>query len=94
MTCGNMQKMKRRLKKKHQRLLDERAEQDRRSRSFIARDFVEKGLRDELEEPHFHDIDTDIIERDRMHEKEQRKSGSTAENILQDVGVVAAAKTI
>lgn len=58
------------------------------------RRMFEKGLRDELEEPHFHDIDMDIIARERVHEADQRKSGSTAENILQDVGVVAAAKTI
>ena len=58
------------------------------------RRMFEKGVRDELEEPHFHDIDMDIIERERRREKDQRNSGSTAENILQDVGVVAAAKTI
>ncbi len=58
------------------------------------RRMFEKGVKDELCEPHFHDINMDIINRELEREKTQRKSGSTAENILQDVGVVAAAKTI
>ncbi len=58
------------------------------------RRMFEKGLRDELEEPHFHDINMDIVNRELEREKTQRRSGSIAENILHDVGVVAAAKTI
>ncbi|MCP3688379.1 MAG: pyruvate ferredoxin oxidoreductase [Gammaproteobacteria bacterium] len=58
------------------------------------RRMFEKGLRDELEEPHFHDINMDIVNRELEREKQQRRSGSTAENILRDGGVVAAAKTI
>ncbi|MCP4874394.1 MAG: pyruvate ferredoxin oxidoreductase [Gammaproteobacteria bacterium] len=58
------------------------------------RRMFEKGLQDQLEEPHFHDIDMGIVERELEREKQQRHSGSTAENILYDVGVVAAAKTI
>lgn len=58
------------------------------------RRMFEKGLRGELEEPHFHDINMDIVNREIEREKGERQSGSTAENILQDIGVVAAAKTI
>ncbi len=58
------------------------------------RRMFEKGLKDQLEEPHFHDIDMTIVEREMEREKDQRRSGSIAENILHDVGVVAAAKTI
>jgi pyruvate ferredoxin oxidoreductase alpha subunit len=53
----------------------------------------EKGIRDELEEPHFHDIDMDIVNRELEREKAQRSSGAIAENILYDIGVVATAKT-
>ncbi|MCP4126702.1 MAG: pyruvate ferredoxin oxidoreductase, partial [Gammaproteobacteria bacterium] len=58
------------------------------------RRLFEKGLNDQLEETHFHDIDMEIVNRELEREKEQRQSGSIAENILHDVGVVAAAKTI
>ena len=58
------------------------------------RRMFEKGLNDQLEEPHFHDINMDIVNREREREKQQRHSGSVAENILRDAGVVAAAKTI
>jgi len=58
------------------------------------RRMFEKGLGDELEEPHFHDIRWEVVERELARGKAQRRSGSPAENILQDIGVVAAAKTI
>jgi pyruvate ferredoxin oxidoreductase alpha subunit len=58
------------------------------------RRMFEKGLNDQLEEPHFHDINMDIVNREREREKQQRHSGSIAENILREAGVVAAAKTI
>ncbi|MCP4469272.1 MAG: pyruvate ferredoxin oxidoreductase [Gammaproteobacteria bacterium] len=58
------------------------------------RRMFEKGLNDQLEEPHFHDIDMSIVERELEREKSQLRSGSIAENVLHDVGVVAAAKTI
>ncbi|MCP3667101.1 MAG: pyruvate ferredoxin oxidoreductase [Gammaproteobacteria bacterium] len=58
------------------------------------RRLFEKGLNGQLEETHFHDIDMEIVNRELKREKEQRQSGSIAENILHDVGVVAAAKTI
>ncbi len=58
------------------------------------RRLFEKGLNNQLNETHFHDINMDIVNRELKREKDQRKSGSIAENILHDVGVVAAAKTI
>ncbi len=58
------------------------------------RRMFEKGVRDELEEPHFHDINMDVVNRELAREQEQRRSGSVAENVLSDMGVVAAAKTI
>lgn len=58
------------------------------------RRMFEKGIRGELNATHFHDINMDIVEREMERIKAQPDSGSSAENILQDVGVVAAAKTI
>ena len=58
------------------------------------RRMFEKGVKGKLHQNHFHDINMEIIERELAREKAQRRSGSTAENILSDVGVVAAAKTI
>ena len=58
------------------------------------RRMFEKGVNDELNITHFHDINMDIVNRELARVKAQRRSGSTAENILQDLGVVAAAKTI
>ncbi len=58
------------------------------------RRMFEKGIRDELHGTHFHDINMEIVNRELEREKPQRDSGSIAENILQDLGVVAAAKTI
>ncbi len=58
------------------------------------RRMFEKGVRDELRHNHFHDINMDIVNRELEREKQNRRSGATAENILSDVGVVAAAKTI
>jgi len=58
------------------------------------RRMFEKGIKDELKTNHFHDINMDIVNRELEREKAQRRSGSIAENILHDLGVVAAAKTI
>lgn len=58
------------------------------------RRMFEKGIRDELNATHFHDINMDIVNREMERIKAQPNSGSSAENILQDLGVVAAAKTI
>jgi pyruvate ferredoxin oxidoreductase alpha subunit len=58
------------------------------------RRMFEKGVNDRLNKIHFHELQMDIVNRELEREKAQRHSGSIAENILQDVGVVAAAKTI
>ena len=58
------------------------------------RRMFDKGIRDQLEEPHFHEINMDVVNREIEREKAERRSGAIAENILQDVGVVAAAKAI
>ncbi|MBV38560.1 MAG: pyruvate ferredoxin oxidoreductase [Rhodospirillaceae bacterium] len=58
------------------------------------RRMFEKGVRDELEEPHFHDVRMDVVNREIEREAAEHRSGATAENILHDVGVVAAAKAI
>jgi len=58
------------------------------------RRMFDKGVRDELEEPHFHDIRMDVIRRELERLKNMQRPGPSAENILRDVGLVAAAKTI
>ncbi len=58
------------------------------------RRMFEKGVNDRLNRIHFHELQMDVVNRELEREKAQRDSGSIAENILQDVGVVAAAKTI
>ncbi len=58
------------------------------------RRMFEKGIQDEMDEPHFHDIRMDVVNRELDREKANRRSGSIAENILQDLGAVSAAKTI
>jgi len=63
------------------------------TRANLHRMFL-KGLNDQLNRIHFHDIRMDVVNRELEREKAQRRSGSAAENILSDVGLVAAAKTI
>ncbi len=58
------------------------------------RRMFEKGINDRLNRIHFHELQMEVVNRELEREKTQRDSGSIAENILQDVGVVAAAKTI
>ncbi len=58
------------------------------------RRMFEKGIKGDLNEPHLHDINMEVVNRELDREKAERRSGSIAENILQDVGVVAAAKGI
>jgi pyruvate ferredoxin oxidoreductase alpha subunit len=58
------------------------------------RRMFDKGVRDELEEPHFHDISMDVIRRELERLKTMQRPGPSAESILRDVGVVAAARTI
>lgn len=52
-----------------------------------------KAVKDELDETTFLDIKCDIVERELAREQAHTRSGSAAENILREVGVVDAAKT-
>ena len=56
-------------------------------------DLFEAAMQDELEETTFLDIKCDIVERELAREQAHTRSGSAAENILREVGVVDAAKT-
>jgi len=49
-----------------------------------------RALRDELDELNFLDLDWDIINRELARGRQQRRAGPTAENILRDLGQVAA----
>jgi len=51
------------------------------------RRMFDKGVVDELEEPHFHDIRMDVVEREMERLRGATRSGSSAENILREVGV-------
>ena len=46
--------------------------------------------KDELEHLTFHDLDRNIVNRELDRQKQKRRSGPTAENMLRDVGVIAA----
>ena len=54
---------------------------------------LEAATRGELEETHFLDLQRDVVERELSRMAKSRRSGAIAENILRDLGVVAAAKT-
>ncbi len=58
------------------------------------RRMFDKGVRDELEEPHFHDISMEVIRRELERLKTMQRPGPSAESILRDVGVVDSARTI
>jgi len=58
------------------------------------RRMFDKGVRDELEEPHFHDISMDVIRRELERLKTMQRPGPSAENILRDVGLADTARTI
>ena len=45
---------------------------------------------DELEALHFLDLDWDVVRRELARERAQRRSGPVAENVLKDIGTVAA----
>ena len=51
---------------------------------------VERAARDELEPLHFLDLDWDVVRRELAREREVRRSGPTAENVLKEVGMVNA----
>ncbi|MGE5616825.1 MAG: pyruvate ferredoxin oxidoreductase, partial [Bacillota bacterium] len=47
---------------------------------------IERASRDEMEPLHFLDLDWDVVRRELAREREQRRSGPTAENVLRDIG--------
>jgi pyruvate ferredoxin oxidoreductase alpha subunit len=57
------------------------------------RDLFIRAIDDGLEETEFLDLKRDVVERELEREKELTRSGSIAENILREIGVVDAAKT-
>jgi pyruvate ferredoxin oxidoreductase alpha subunit len=57
-------------------------------RSLI--DLFERAGRDELEQLNFLDLNWDVVNREIARGREQRRAGPSAENILRDVGPVAA----
>ena len=57
------------------------------------RRLFDKGVRDEIEEPHFHDISMDVIRRELERLKTLHRPGPSAENILRDVGLGTATRT-
>jgi len=59
------------------------------TRAALARVFT-AALADKLEPVTFLDLDRALVERALAREREQRRSGPIAENILRDLGVVAA----
>jgi hypothetical protein len=51
-----------------------------------------KGVHDDLEEPHFHELDMDVIRRELDRLRNLERPGPSAESILRDVGLVAAGR--
>jgi pyruvate ferredoxin oxidoreductase alpha subunit len=51
---------------------------------------IERATRDELDALHFLDLNWDVVRRELAREREKRRSGPTAENILKDIGTMAA----
>lgn len=56
------------------------------------RRMLEKGIHDDLEEPHFHDVNMDVVNRELERERSERRSGGRAENILRQVGIASTGK--
>jgi pyruvate ferredoxin oxidoreductase alpha subunit len=51
---------------------------------------IERASRDELEPLHFLDLNWDVVRSELARERELRRSGPTAENVLKQIGTVAA----
>jgi pyruvate ferredoxin oxidoreductase alpha subunit len=58
------------------------------------RRMFDKGVNDELEEPHFHDIHMDVVRRELERLRNVHRPGPSAESILRDVGLATSARTI
>jgi pyruvate ferredoxin oxidoreductase alpha subunit len=57
------------------------------------RRLFETGVKDQLEETHFLDLNSVLVKRQVERERARSGSGPAAENILRDIGAVRAAKT-
>ncbi len=49
------------------------------------RRMLDKGVRDELEEPHFHDLDVGVVRRELERLRDIQRPGPSAESILLDI---------
>ena len=49
------------------------------------RRMLDKGIRDELEEPHFHDLDVAVVQRELERLRDIQRPGPSAESILRDI---------
>ena len=49
------------------------------------RRMFDKGVRDELEEPHFHDLDVAVVRRELERLRDIQRPGPSAESILRDI---------
>ena len=49
------------------------------------RRMLDKGVRDELEEPHFHDLDVSVVQRELERLRDIQRPGPSAEAILLDI---------
>ena len=57
------------------------------TKASLLRAFGE-ATRDEIDDPHFLDLNWEIIDRELARAKEKRRMGPIAENILRDMGLV------
>jgi hypothetical protein len=54
---------------------------------------LDKGVQDQLEEPHFHDLNVEVVHRELERLRDIQRPGSSAESILRDIaGADAAAR--
>jgi pyruvate ferredoxin oxidoreductase alpha subunit len=51
---------------------------------------IDDAIADRLDQVHFLDLDTGLVERELARQRERRRSGPYAENMLRDIGAVAA----
>ncbi len=58
------------------------------------RKIIQRAMQNELEHEVFMDLEIETVNREIKRQDEAQASGSVAENILRDMGVVAAAKTL
>jgi pyruvate ferredoxin oxidoreductase alpha subunit len=49
------------------------------------RRMLDKGVHDELEEPHFHDLDVAVVHRELERLRDIQRPGPSAESILRDI---------